>query len=87
MGERKRGRVVASVACWTLSVVSALLSGAVFASGSVLCNGDRPQACTPQTWALVLGVVLAVGFGAAGAALHTPRSSKPLGRFPWDYPR
>jgi hypothetical protein len=79
-------KVVASAICWTLSVVSALLAGAVFASGSILCQGDRPEACTPQTWALVVGVVLALGFGAAGAALHKP-SSKPRGRFPWDYPR
>jgi len=78
-------KVVASVVCWTLSVLSALLAGAVFASGSVLCQGDRPDACTPQTWALVLGVVLAVVFGALGAALHKPRSSKPQGRFPWEY--
>jgi hypothetical protein len=85
MTERKTWKVVASAVCWTLSVVIALLSGAVFASGSVLCRGDRPEACTPQTWALVIGVLLAVGFGAAGAALHTPRSSKPRGRFPWEY--
>jgi hypothetical protein len=85
MTERKAWKVVASAACWTASVVCALLAGAVFASGSVLCQSDRPEACTPQTWALVIGVILAVGFGAAGAALHTPRSSKPQGRFPWDY--
>jgi hypothetical protein len=72
-----------SAVCWTLAVVSALLSGAVFASGSVLCRGEQ-GGCTPQTWALVLGVMMAVAFGAAGAALHTPRSSKPRGRFPWD---
>jgi hypothetical protein len=66
-------------------VLSALLAGAVFASGSVLCRGDHPDTCTPQTWALLLGVVLAVVFGALGAALHKPRSSKPQGRFPWEY--
>jgi hypothetical protein len=82
---RKRWKVVASAICWTLSVVSGLLSGAVFASGSVLCQGDRPQACTPQTWALVVGVALALGFGAAGAALHKPHP-KARGRFPWEYP-
>ncbi|HJX08558.1 MAG TPA: hypothetical protein VJ736_10855 [Actinomycetota bacterium] len=78
-------KVIASVVCWTLSVLSALLAGAVFASGSVLCRGDRPDACTPQTWALVVGVILAVAFGAAGASLHKPRSSKPQSRFPWEY--
>jgi len=78
-------KVIASVVCWTLSVLSALLAGAVFASGSVLCQGDRPDTCTPHTWVLVVGVLLAVGFGAAGAALHKPRSSKPQGRFPWEY--
>lgn len=77
-------KFIASIVCWTIAVVSALLAGAVFASGSVLCRGDATT-CTPQTWALVLGVVLAVGFGAAGAALHKPRSSKPKGRFPWEY--
>jgi hypothetical protein len=82
----KRWKVVASAVCWTLAVVSALLSGAVFASGSILCRGTEAEACTPQTWALVLGVVLALGFGAAGAALHTPRTPKPQGR-PWEYPR
>ena len=85
MAERKAWKVAASAACWTVSLVSALLSAAVFASGSVLCRGDRLEACTPQTWALVIGVVLAVGFGAAGAALHTPRATKPRGRFPWEY--
>ena len=91
MGERtlpakvKVWKVVASAVCWTLAVVSAMLAGAVFASGSLLCRSDRPDTCTPQTWALVVGVILAVGFGAAGAALHKPRS-KPKGRFPWDYP-
>jgi hypothetical protein len=83
----RRWKAVASAICWTLSVLSALLSAGVFASGSMLCRGDRPEACTPQTWALVAGVILALGFGAAGAALHKPRSSKPPGRFPWDYPR
>ena len=87
MPQRRAWKEVVSAICWTLAVVSALLSGAVFASGSVLCQGDRPEACTPQTWALVVGVALALSFGAAGAALHTPRSSKPRGRFPWDYPR
>jgi uncharacterized membrane protein len=83
VASRKLWKEVASVVCWTLAVVSALLAGAVFASGSVLCQGEG-AACTPQTWALVLGVILALAFGAAGAALHTPRSSKPQGRFPWD---
>lgn len=81
----KLWKVIASVVCWTLSVLSALLAGAVFASPSGMCRGDRPDSCTPQTWALVLGVVLTVAFGAAGAALHKPRSSKPQGRFPWEY--
>jgi hypothetical protein len=83
MAARKLWKELLSALCWTLAVVSALLAGAIFASGSVLCRGER-SGCTPQTWALVLGVVLAVAFGAAGAALHTPRSSKPRGRFPWD---
>jgi hypothetical protein len=82
----KRWKVVASAICWTLAVVSALLAAAVFASGSVLCQGDRPEGCTPQTFALVVGVVSALGFGAAGAALHKP-SSKPQPRRPWEYPR
>jgi drug/metabolite transporter (DMT)-like permease len=78
--------VVASAICWTLAVVCGLLAGAVFASGSVLCQSDRPEACTPQTGTLVVGVILALGFGAAGAALHKPRQ-KPRSRFPWEYPR
>jgi hypothetical protein len=85
VAERKMWKVVASAVCWTISVASALLAGAMFASGSVLCRGDDPQACTPQTWALLLGVILAVGFGAAGAALHKPRTPTPQGRFPWQY--
>jgi len=78
-------KVIASAVCWTLAVVSALVAGAAFASPSVLCRGDLPDTCAPQTWPLVLGVLLAVGFGAAGSALHKPRSSKPKGRFPWEY--
>ena len=57
-------KVIASAVCWTLSVLSALLAGAIFASGSVLCRGDHPDTCTPQTWALVIGVILAAGFAA-----------------------
>jgi hypothetical protein len=86
MAERKRWKVVASAICWTLAVVIGLLAGGVFASGSVLCRGDHPDTCTPQTGALVLGLILALAFGAAGAALHKP-SSKPQPRRPWDYPR
>jgi hypothetical protein len=86
MADTKRWKVVASVVCWTLAVVSGLLAGAVFASGSVLCHGEDPGTCTPQTGALVVGIVLALAFGAAGAALHKP-SSKPQPRRPWDYPR
>jgi len=78
-------KLIASVVCWTLAVLSAFLGAAVFASGSVLCRGDRPDTCTPQTWGFVLGIILAVVFGAAGAALHKPRSSKPQSRFPWEY--
>ena len=78
-------KLIASVVCWTLAVLSALFAGAAFASPSVLCRGDLPDTCAPQTWALVLGVVLAVVFGALGAALHKPRSSKPQSRFPWEY--
>src|SRR4051812_6691130 len=80
-------KVIASVVCWTLSVLSALLAGAVFASGSVLCRGDRPDACTPQTWALVVGVILAVAFGAAGAAPHNPPAAQPRKRFPREHTR
>ena len=86
MPDTKRWKMAASAICWTLAVVSGALAGAVFASGSVLCRGDHPDACTPQFGALALGVVLALGFGAAGAALHKP-SSKPQPRRPWDYPR
>ena len=81
----KAWKVIASAVCWTLAVLSALFAGAAFASPSVLCRGDQPDTCTPQTWAVLLGIVLAVVFGAAGAALHKPRSSKPQGRFPWEY--
>jgi hypothetical protein len=86
MAGTKRWKIVASWICWTLAVLIGLLAGGVFASGSMLCRSDRPDACTPQFGALAIGIVLALAFGAAGAALHKP-SSKPQPRRPWAYPR
>ena len=42
------------------------------------------MACTPQTWLLIVGIVLALGFCLAGAVLYKPRAKRES-RFPWEY--
>ena len=82
----RRVRAVLSGTCWALAVVSAVFTGAAFAGGGVLCQAGRRDACTPQTWVLIVGIGLTLAFGVVGATLHKP-SSKPRPRFPWQYPR
>ena len=78
-------RAVLSAICWVLAVVSAILSAAAFAGGGTLCASGHRTTCAPQTWLLIVGIVLALGFGVAGAKLYTPRSKRRT-RFPWEYP-
>jgi uncharacterized membrane protein len=78
-------RAVLSAVCWVLAVASAILSAAAFAGGGTLCQAGRRTACAPQTWLLVVGIVLALGFGVAGAKLYTPRAKRRT-RYPWEYP-
>ena len=42
--------------------------------------------CTPQTWVLVVGILVTFGFGVAGAVLYKPREKR-TPRFPWEYPK
>jgi len=69
--------------CWTLAVVAGLLTGAAFAGGGAVCQAGQRTHCAPQTWLLVLGVVLTLAFGVAGAVLYKP-SDKRQPRFPWE---
>jgi hypothetical protein len=73
--------------CWTLAVVSGALTGAAFAGGGVGCVAGHRATCPPQTWVLVLGILVTVGFGVAGAVLYKPRRGPPPPRFPWEYRR
>ncbi len=85
MSVSRRLRAVLSAICWILAVAAAGISAAAFAGGGFLCQqGDR-RACNPQTWVLVVGIVLAIAFGVAGAALYKPRGKRET-RFPWQYP-
>ena len=69
--------------CWTLAVVAGILTGAAFAGGGTTCQAGQRTECAPQTWLLVLGVIVTLAFGVAGAILYKP-SDKPTGRFPWE---
>lgn len=80
----RRVRAVLSGICWILAVASGTLTAAAFAGGGVLCQKGNQHACTPQTWLLILGIVLALGFGVAGAVLYRPRTKRET-RFPWEY--
>jgi hypothetical protein len=80
-------RRVLSAVCWTLAVVAGALTGAGFAGGGIVCQTGHRTACEPQTWSLILGVLLTVGFGIAGAALYKPRRKRPEPRFPWEMPQ
>lgn len=81
----RRVRAVLSAICWTLAVLSAVLSAAAFAGGGVLCEKGTRAACTPQTVLLILGIAAAFAFGAAGAKLYRP-PDRPAPRRPWEYP-
>jgi hypothetical protein len=76
-------RRVLSGICWTLAVVAGILTGAAFAGGGQTCQAGQRTHCPPQTWLLVLGIVVTLGFGVAGAVLYKP-SDKPQSRFPWE---
>jgi hypothetical protein len=78
-------RAVLSAVCWVLAVASGILTGAAFAGGGLVCQAGRRTHCAPQTWLLVIGIALALGFGVLAASLYKPRS-KPKPRRPWDYP-
>jgi hypothetical protein len=71
--------------CWTLAVISGVLGAAAFAGGGASCQEGIRAACSPRTLLLVGGVLLALGFGTAGAVLRKPRSTREA-RKPWDYP-
>jgi hypothetical protein len=78
-------RAVLSGICWTIAVLMGVFTAAAFAGGGVLCESGNRAACRPQTWVLVIGILLALSFGAAGVALYKPRAKREP-RFPWDYP-
>ncbi|MFL5796836.1 MAG: hypothetical protein ACJ77A_02740 [Actinomycetota bacterium] len=79
-------RAVLSGVCWTLGVGLGLITAAAFAGGGVMCQTGTRAACRPQTWLLVVGIVLAVALGFAGAVLYKPRTKRQP-RFPWEYPK
>jgi len=89
MAEQGRGRLsrgvraILSVLCWTLAVVLGLFAAGAFAGGGVLCQRGAQEACKPQTWLLVVAVVLTAGFGTAGALLWKPKPKD--SRRPWEY--
>ena len=70
---------------WLLAVVAGVLTGAAFAGGGLGCATGHRTTCAPQTWVLVVGVVLTIGLGVAGAVLWKPRPRRPEPRFPWEY--
>jgi hypothetical protein len=77
-------RAVLSIVCWFLAVVSAFVTAGAFAGGGVLCQRSGvQQACSPQTWLLIVAVVLTLGFGTAGALLWKPKPKD--NRRPWEY--
>ncbi len=78
-------RAVLSAVCWVLAVASGALTGAAFAGGGLVCQVGQRKRCAPQTWLLVIGIALALGFGVLAASLYKPRS-KPKPRRPWEYP-
>jgi phosphotransferase system glucose/maltose/N-acetylglucosamine-specific IIC component len=78
-------RAVVSALCWVLAVLSGVLTGAAFAGGGLMCQAGQRTVCAPQTWLLVIGIALALGFGVLAASLYKPRS-KPKPRRPWEYP-
>src|SRR5438093_1000424 len=79
-------RAVLSAICWTLAVAAGIITGASFAGGGFLCQAGRRTGCTPQTWVLVVGILVTFGFGVAGAVLYKPREKR-TPRFPWEYPK
>jgi hypothetical protein len=81
----RRIRVVVAAICWALAVACGLFTAAAFAGGGVLCESGNRAACRPQTWLLVLGIVLTLLLGSAAVALHKPRRRREP-RYPWDYP-
>jgi hypothetical protein len=81
----RRVRAILSAICWALAVACGLLTAAAFAGGGVLCESGNRAACRPQTWLLVLGILLTLLLGSAAVALHKPRRKRES-RYPWDYP-
>jgi hypothetical protein len=77
-------RAVASVICWTISVIVLVVSAGGFAGGGVPCQSGAAESCDPRTWVLVGGVVVGVAFGVAGAMLYRPRRTEDR-RKPWEY--
>jgi hypothetical protein len=77
-------RAVLSAVCWILAVAMGLVTGGAFAGSGILCQEGQFRACRPQTWVLVLGVLLTVGFGVAGALLYKPKPQE-RPRKPWEY--
>jgi uncharacterized membrane protein len=82
----RRIRAAFSGICWSLAVVTAVLTAAVFAGGGTACQAGRRASCPPQTWLLVLGIVVTLALGASGAVLYKPRDKRET-KYPWQYPR
>jgi len=76
-------RRVLSAICWTLAVVAGVLTGAAVAGGGATCQAGQRTHCPPQTLLLIIGVVVTLAFGVAGAVLYKP-SDKRESRFPWE---
>jgi hypothetical protein len=80
-------RRILSAICWTLAVIAGALTGAGFAGGGIGCQTGHRASCDPQTWILIVGILLTVGLGVAGAVLYRPPRKRPEPRFPWEMPK
>jgi hypothetical protein len=80
-----RARLALGAICWVLAVICALLGAAAFAGGGAVCEAGVRASCSPNTLLLVVGILGALGFGAAGAVLRRPRKRREP-RKPWEYP-
>jgi hypothetical protein len=82
----RAARAVLAAICWICAAICALGTAGAFAGGGVLCQAGRHEACHPQTWLLILGVVLTLAFGTAGALIYKPKpKGRQATRKPWEY--
>ena len=77
-------RRVGSALCWTLAVVSGVITGAGFVTGAVVCDAGQAARCPPQGFQLLVGVVATAMFVVLGAKLYRPRYKEPP-RNLWDH--